>query len=110
MFGENTISEEEQAERRKYYPLWLHMGEVFLEPLVLAFFILIVFTRIQHLVETSPNLSVFWQQLNDDMWNNQLIYFGFVTVFLVWVVFKSVKTLREYKIRKRGRKTYELDD
>ena len=67
--SDNTSSKanNEVEERKRYYPFWAHVGIVLLEPIVLAFFIFLLFTRIQQISKIPPNISVFWQLLNQCM-------------------------------------------
>jgi len=99
------VSKEEEEERKKYYPLWMHYGGLFIEPLLLGFTILLFFTRLQDLITESTNFPNFYERLNSDMLNSPVLYFGFVLVFLVWVVFKTASKLKEYKRDKETQKS-----
>ena len=89
----------EEAKRRKYYPMWLWWGEVFWEPFVLAFFIFILLTHIQHIFQTATNISIFWQKLNEDMMSNIFLYIVFLIVFIIWVIYRAKRVSREFKTR-----------
>ncbi len=102
----SEINNEEVNKRKKYYPLWLWLGEVFWEPFVLAFFIFILFTRIRLIFEVTTNASIFWQMLDKDIRSNMLLYFGFLAVFIIWIFFRAKKVSREFKAREEDRQLH----
>src|SRR4030042_2211807 len=95
------VSDKEFEKRKKFYPIWMLYGEILLEPVIIAFMLLLVFTRLQQLIETSASFPVFWQRLNSDMISdNWWIYFALYLMIILWAIFKLLKIKREYRIRK----------
>ncbi len=90
----------ESRERIQFYPFWMYFGEVIFEPFVLAFFLFILFTRIQCLIETASSASIFWQMVNEDMVNNMFLYYAFLIIIVIWIYFRVLKARRDFKDRK----------
>ena len=108
MSFKNQIPEtnNEEAKRKRFYPLWMYFGEVILEPILLGFAIYILFAHMQHLLEVASNIYVFSQMLDIEIRNNMFLYIVFTLIFFLWIYFKLGKTSKEYNNRKEDLKMH----
>jgi lipopolysaccharide export LptBFGC system permease protein LptF len=91
------IKEQERAEFLQF------LLEIIVEPLLFAFVVLMLFSRIQaiiNLTSANPTYS-FWLVLEADVIMNLGLYIGFLVVFVVWVALKGFKHRREVAEQKQ---------
>ena len=68
-------------------PSWLYYGEVFAEPIIIAFAAFLLFDHIKHIWDTSPTFDVFWNGISEYSWKNVVISLTFLVAFLIWAGF-----------------------
>jgi hypothetical protein len=74
---------------------WFMVAEIIFEPILFAFILLLIFSRIQPIVErwlSQPNIN-FWREVAIDMTHNEILWTIFLLVFLVWFVIKLIRFL-----------------
>jgi len=98
------ISREE--EKRKFYPPWRYLGEIYLEPLVLALALYLLAAHIQDIITSSSNLSEFWEMLNQDFSINMWAYILFGIIFLSWTIYKLKVKTWEFRDREETKKLH----
>jgi large-conductance mechanosensitive channel len=101
--AQNSETDREK-EKRKFYPFWRYIGEVFLEPLVLAFAVFLFFSHIQELLATASNYSEFFRMLNEDVLSNMCAYILFAIIIIVWIIFRLKVKSWEFKERQDSKK------
>jgi TRAP-type C4-dicarboxylate transport system permease small subunit len=105
MSYQNTLSKtKREEEKRKFYPFWRYLGEIALEPLVLAFAIFLLFAHIQQITTVASNFSEFWQMLNEDLVSNMWAYIFFGFIFAVWVTYRLLIKTWEFRDREETKR------
>lgn len=88
----------ETGKQKKYIiPGWLWLTEVLIEPILWGFSVVILFSRLQIVLEASTGVSSFWDNLEADMNSHLGLYFGFLFVFLIWAGLKALRIRWEYR-------------
>jgi len=73
------------------------LSEIIIDPLFFAFAVLMLFSRIQAIIEftaANPTFS-FWAILELDMEMHLGLYIGFIAAFAIWSLLKGYKYRRE---------------
>jgi large-conductance mechanosensitive channel len=79
-----------------FVSLWEFVSEILVEPLLFAFVVLLLFNRIQALIDytASHKGASFWQLLEADM-NTSSLYPWFFLVFTAWMMYRAWKHRKE---------------
>jgi hypothetical protein len=87
--------------KTKFWSWFDFLTVMLFDPLLFAFFVLLVFTRLLTIVTSASLDKNIWELIRIDMEQNLGIYIGFLIVFVLWMIGKlrqhnqSVKDHRE---------------
>jgi hypothetical protein len=83
--------------------------DIIVDPLLLAFVIFMVFTRIQTVIDVTTEIPKYplWVVLKFDIQTHLSIYISFVVVYGLWAVLKRIRYRREMSEKKQLNHTLE---
>ena len=89
--------------KQQLLSLWDFFSDFILGPLLFAFVIFMLFSRIQAIINytvANPTYS-FWMALEVDMQLSPLLYISFYVVFILWIISKVTKSKKETSDKKQ---------